>query len=112
MPTLFCVYNLKGDKSVSDYDQYLVGTKIPGLRGAPFVSDFKTWKIDKVLGPAVSEPEGELPAESPYQYLAKIEVSDLDAMLSFLGTDDGKAFMGSWSVYLDPTSFFTMGHES
>ena len=111
MPTLFAVYNLKGDANDSEYDNYLAGTKIPGLRGAPFISDFRTWKIDKVLGPAVSDPEGELPTEIPYAYLAKIEVSDLDAMFNFLGTDDGKAFMGSWSVYLDPTSFFTIGHE-
>jgi len=44
-------------------------------------------------------------------YVAKIEVSDLDAMVSFLGTDDGKAFVKSWSVYVDPTAFFTLGHE-
>lgn len=111
MPTLFAVYYLKGNKKNGEYDKYLVETKIPGMRGAPFISDFKTWKIDKVLGPAVSEPEGELPSESPYLYIAKIEVSDLDAMFSFLGTDEGKKFMGSWSVYLDPTSFFTIGHE-
>ena len=111
MPTLFAVYNLKDKKMVEEYDKYLNDTKIPGMRGAPFIAAFHTWKINKVLAPAVSEPEGELPSESPYMYIAKIEVSDLDAMVSFLGTDDGKAFMSSWSVYLDPTSFFTMAHE-
>jgi len=111
MPTLFAVYNLKENKDSAEYDKYLVETKLPGMRGAPFISDFRTWKIDKVLGPAVSQPEGELPAELPYAYIAKVEVSDLDAMLSFLGTAEGQEFMGSWSVYLDPTSFFTEGHE-
>ena len=111
MTTLFAVYNLKSNQSTEDYDKYLGETKIPGVRGAPWCTDFKTWKIDKVLGPAVSEPDGELPSESPYQYLAKIEVSDLDQMLSFLGTDAGKDFVNSWSVYLDPTSIFTIGHE-
>jgi hypothetical protein len=52
-----------------------------------------------------------LPTEPPYLYVAKIEVSDLDAMLSFLGTDAGKEFVGSWSVYIDPTAIFTLGHE-
>lgn len=111
MPTLFAVYNLKENRKNGEYDKYLVETKLPGMRGAPFISDFKTWKIDKVLGPAVSEPEGDLPAESPYLYIAKIEVLDLDAMLSFLETDEGKKFVASWSVYLDPTSIFTMAHE-
>lgn len=111
MPTLFAVYNLKKKQMTKDYDKYLTDTKIPGMRGAPFITAFHTWKIDKVLAPAVSEPEGELPSESPYMYLAKIEVSDLDALVSFLGTDEGKAFMKSWSVYLDPKSIFTMGHE-
>ena len=111
MPTLFAVYNLIGNQNIGEYDNYLMQTKIPGIRGAPWCTDFKTWKIDKVLGPAVSAPEGELPAEPPYSYVAKIEVSDLDAMLNFLGTDAGKDFVGSWSVYIEPTAIFTIGHE-
>ena len=110
MATLFAVYNLKENQNSDEYDNYLTTTKLPGVRGAPWCTDFKTWKIDKVLGPAVAEPEGGLPAESPYQYVAKIEVSDLDAMVSFLGTDAGKEFVKSWSVYVDPTAIFTIGH--
>ena len=111
MPTLFALYNLKENQNTEEYDNYLIETKIPGIRGAPWCTDFKTWKIDKVLGPAVSEPEGELPAEPPYLYIAKIEVSDLEAMLSFLGTDAGKEFVRSWSVYMDLTAIFTIGHK-
>jgi len=94
MPTIFAVYNLKNVQSANEYKDYLVGTKIPGIRGAPWCTDFKTWKMDSVLAPAVSEPEGVLPAEPPYQYIAKIEVSDMDAMVSFLGTDAGTGAMG------------------
>jgi hypothetical protein len=111
MPTIFAVYTLKDIQTAEEYDNYLGATKIPGIRGAPWCTDFKTWKMDNVLAPAVSEPEGELPAEPPYHYIAKIEVSDMDAMVSFLGTDAGKNFVKSWSVYLDPTSIFTLGHE-
>ena len=111
MPTLFCVYNLKEKQMTEDYDKYLTDTKIPGIRGAPWCTAFNTWKVDKVLAPAVSKPEGELPPESPYMYIAKLEVSDLNAMVAFLGTDDGKKFMQSWSVYLNPTSIFTMAHD-
>ncbi len=111
MPTLFAVYNLKEDQLSEAYDKYLIETKIPGIRGAPWCTDFHTWKIDTVFGPAVSDPEGALPAESPYQYVAKIEVSDMDAMVNFLGTDAGKEFVRSWSVYVDPTAIFTTGHE-
>jgi hypothetical protein len=111
MPTLFAVYSLKEGKNTESYDMFLTDTKIPGIRGAPWCTDFKTWKIDGVLGPAVSDPEGSLPAESPYSYVAKIEVSDLDAMLDFLGTEVGQQFVSSWSVYIDPTAFFTTAHE-
>ena len=111
MPTLFAVYNLKGSQKAEEYDDYLIKTKIPGIRGAPWCTGFDTWKIDRVLAPAVSEPEGELPADAPYAYIAKIEVSDLDAMVSFLGTDAGKEFVRSWSVFIDPTAIFTIGHE-
>lgn len=111
MATLFAVYNLKDIQKAGDYDHYLTQTKIPGIRGASWCSDFKTWKIDKVLGPAVSEFDGQVPSELPYQYIAKIEVADMDAMISFLGTDQGKAFVQSWSIFLNPTSIFTVGHE-
>lgn len=111
MPTLFAVYNLKTNQKTEEYDNYLVNTKIPGVRSAPWCTEFNTWKIDKVLAPAVSKPEGELPANPPYMYVAKIEVSDLNAMVSFLGTDAGKAFVESWSVYIDPKAIFTLGHE-
>ena len=111
MPTLFAVYNLKENQKTEEYDGYLTGTKIPGIRGAPWCTEFTTWKIDQVLAPAVSEPERELPSQPPYMYVAKIEVSDLDAMVSFLGTDAGKAYVQSWSVFIDPTAIFTLGHE-
>ena len=111
MSTLFAVYKLIDKNKDDEYDKYLTKTKIPGIRGASWCTGFNTWKIDKVLAPAVSEPEGELPSESPYMYVAKIEVSDLDAMVSFLGTDAGKGFVQSWSVYVDSTAIFTLGHE-
>ncbi len=111
MPTLFAVYNLRENQKTEEYDNYLINTKIPGVRGAPWCTGFSTWKIDKVLGPAVSQPEGDLPSQPPYMYVAKIEVSDLDAMVTFLGTDAGKAFVESWSVYIDPKAIFTLGHE-
>ena len=111
MPTLFAIYNLKDRQASEEYDKYLSETKIPGIRGAPWCTDFNTWKIDNVLAPAVSEPQGALPVESPYSYAAKIEVSDSDAMLSFLGTDAGKEFVRSWSVYIDATAFFTTAQE-
>jgi hypothetical protein len=95
----------------SDYDKYLKETKVPGIRGAPWCSEFNSWKIKKVLAPAHSEPEGPLPEESPYMYVAKIEVSDLDAMVAFMGTDAGKDFVKSWSVYVSPDAIFTMGKE-
>lgn len=111
MPTLFAVYNLIDSHKADEYDQYLTNTKVPGIRGAPWCTWFNTWKMDKVLAPAVSESEGELPTEPPYMYVAKIEVSDLDGMVSFLGTDEGKEFVKSWSVYIDPKAIFTLGHE-
>ena len=111
MPTLFAVYSLKDRQAAEEYDKYLSEIKIPGIRGAPWCTDFNTWKIDTVLAPAVSQPACALPVESPYAYVAKIEVSDLDAMLSYLGTDEGKEFVRSWSVYIDQTAIFTTGHE-
>ncbi|GAG07548.1 unnamed protein product, partial [marine sediment metagenome] len=48
MPTLFAVYNLKGKEMAEEYDKYLVKTKIPGIRGAPWCTAFHTWKIDTV----------------------------------------------------------------
>jgi hypothetical protein len=112
MPTLFAIYNLNKGKTPKEYEDYLTKTKIPAMRGKSWIiKDFKTWKIEKVLASAVSEPEGKLPAEPPYQYVAKIEVSDLNALLSFLGSEGGKDLVKSWSEYMDPTAIFTLGSE-
>ena len=112
MPTLFAIYNLKKGKTPQEYEGFLTKTKIPAMRGESWIiKDFKTWKIDKVLAPAVSEPEGKLPGDPPYQYVAKIDVSDLNAMMNFLGTEGGKKIIKSWSEYMDPTSIFTLGRE-
>ena len=112
MHTLFAVYNLKKGNKPKEYESYLTKTKIPALRGQSwFIRDFRTWKIDRVLASAVSEPEGKLPVEPPYQYIAKLEVSDLNAMVDFLTTEGGKQLIKSWSVYIDPTSIFTIAHE-
>ena len=46
MTTLFAVYNLKENQKSEEYDNYLTETKIPGIRGAPWCTDFNTWKID------------------------------------------------------------------
>jgi hypothetical protein len=54
MPTLFAVYNLIDKLKADESDKYLTNTKIPGIRGAPWCTGFNTWKIDKVLAPAVS----------------------------------------------------------
>ncbi len=112
MATLFAVYNLKKGANAEEYDKFLTNTKIPTMRGRSWIiKEFKTWKIDKVLAAAVSEPEGKLPAEPPYQYVAKIEVPDLNALMSFLGTEGGKQLIKSWSAYIDPAAIFTLGHE-
>jgi len=112
MANLFVVYSLKKGVKQEEYDNFLTKTKIPALRGESwFIKHFRTYKIDKVVASAVSKPEGKLPEEPPYQYIARIEVSDLDAMVTFLGTEGGKKLIESWSVYIDPTTVFTLGHE-
>ena len=112
MPTLFAVYSLKKGKTPEEYENYLTKTKIPALRGKSyFIKDFKTWKIDKVFASAVSETGGKLPGDLPYQYVAKIEVSDLNAIMEFFGTEGGKQLIKSWSEYMDPKSIFTLGRE-
>jgi hypothetical protein len=32
-------------------------------------------------------------------------------LIRVLGIDAGKEFVESWSVYIDPTAIFTIGHE-
>jgi hypothetical protein len=111
MTTIFAVYNLKKEIKAEEYADYLAKTKIPAMRESWFIKDFRTWKIDKVLAPVVSESGGKLPQEPPYQYVAKIEVVDLNAMVGFFATEGGKQFLKSWSVYIDPTTILTLGHE-
>jgi len=111
MTTIFVVYNLKREIKEEEYEHDLVKTKIPKMRESWFIKDFKTWKIDRVLAPVVFKPEWRLHIELPYQYVAKIEVVDLNAMESYLLTEGGKQFLKSWSAYIDPSTILTLGHE-
>ncbi len=111
MATIFVVYNLKNEIKEEEYERYLTKTKIPTMEESWFVKDFKTWKIDKVLAPVVFKSEWKLHIELPYRYVAKIEVVDLKAMVSYLETEGGKQFLKSWSTYIDPSAVLTLGHE-
>jgi len=111
MPTAIAVYNLKPGASSKEYEAFLKSTKTPAFRSQPWCIAFSTWRIDKVLGPAVAEPQGELPKESPYTYVGKFEITDLDAMMQTFGSPEGQQLVKAWSKWIDPTSFMTLGHE-
>jgi uncharacterized protein (TIGR02118 family) len=110
MLTVFAIYNAKDAKTADEYENYLKEKKVALVRSFPFVESYEIYRIDRVLGPAVADPQNP-PAEPPYQFVAKMEVASLDDFAKGPQTPEGKAFAEEYSAFLDPSAVFTIGHR-
>lgn len=105
MATIFIVYNAKDAKSADDYEKYLKEKKVPFVRSQPFVKSYDIYRMDKVLAP---------PGVSnlPYQFVAKLEISDLGLFAKAMQTPEMHEFVSEYRAYLeaDPNKW-VMGHK-
>jgi hypothetical protein len=107
------VYNAKSLKTASDYEQYLKKKKVALVRSRPYVKSMEVYRIDKVVGPAVANPK-DPPSDPPYQFVAKIEVTNLEDYAKAAQTPEMQEFIGEYSAYIDqngPLNVFTVGHS-
>ncbi len=113
MPTVIIVYNAKDLKTADDYEQYLKKKKIALVRSMPIVESYEIYRIDKVLAPAVADPQNP-PSEPPYQFVAKLEFTNLEDFAKANQTPEMQAFIQEYSAYIDPNgplNVFTLGHK-
>jgi len=108
MATLFWVYKVRSPKTLDEYEKYAKEKKVPGLRALPFVKSYELYRIDKVFGPAVTDPK-DAPTEPPYDIIAKMEVTSTEDLKKGLESPEGKAFMKEWSPFVHPSCVGTIG---
>lgn len=113
MPTIFVVYNAKDLKTADDYEQYLKRKKVALVRSMPYTKSYEIYRIDKVLAPAIVDPKNP-PSDPPYQFVAKVEVTNLEDFAKANQTPEMQAFAQEYSAYIDPNgplNVFTLGHK-
>lgn len=113
MPTLFAIYNARDSKAADEYEKYLKDKKVALVRSMPHVESYEMYRIDMVLGPVVADPQNP-PSEPPYQFVAKIEITNLEDFTKAMQTPEAQAFMQEYGAYLDqsgPLNVFTLGHK-
>ena len=108
MVTLFWVYKLRASKTIDEYGNYVKLKKVPGLRSMPFVKSFDMYRIDKVIGPAVSDPEN-TPSEPPYDIISIMEVTSLEDFEQGISSPEGQAFINEWSPFIEQSAVGTIG---
>ena len=113
MPTLLVVYNAKDLKTADAYEQYLKRKKVALLRSKPYIDSYDSYRIDKVLAPAIVDPKNP-PSEPPYQFVAKCEINNLEDFVKDMHTPEMMAFAEEYSAYINPNgplNVFTLGHQ-
>jgi uncharacterized protein (TIGR02118 family) len=107
MPTVFMVYNAKDAnvKTADEYEAYLKKKKVALVRSQPYIKSYEIYRIDKVLAPEnVPTP--------PYQFVAKMEISDMGEFAKAMKTPEMQAFVKEYRTYLESTpNVWTIGHK-
>jgi uncharacterized protein (TIGR02118 family) len=107
--TILTVYNAKDTATADEYEKYLRAKKVALVRAIPAVQSYEIYRVDAVLGPAVSNPVNP-PTEPPYRFVAKIEVSSVEDFVAQTSTPEGTAFVEEYSAFLEPTVVLTLAH--
>jgi hypothetical protein len=113
MPTVIVVYNAKDAKNADAYEQYLKSKKVNFISSKPYVDSYESYRIDKVLAPSIVGAKNP-PSEPPYQFMAKVEVNNMEEFAKDHQSPEMLAFEKEYSVYLDPNgplNVFTLGHK-
>jgi len=113
MPTVFAIYNARDSKAADEYEKYLKDKKIALVRSFPHVEAYEIYRIDNVLAPMVADPRNP-PSEPPYQFVAKVEITNLEDFAKGMQTPEAQTFMQEYGAYLDqsgPLNVFTLGHK-
>ena len=84
--------------------------KIAIVRSSPVVDSYEIYRIDKVFAPSTTNPQN-TPSEPPYQFVAKMEITNLEDFAKAMQSPEIKEFVEEYSAFIDPSSVFTMGHK-
>jgi hypothetical protein len=101
MPVVFFLNRLRADVAPEQYEQWVRDVDYPTARSLTTIRSYVVNRIDATLD---GDP-------APYDYIERVEVTDLDAYRNELRTAEGmEDFSRQWSSFVDESVAVT-GHE-
>jgi len=98
MPTMFVLVNLKEDATPAAYERWLEERYVPAVLGLASVDD---WRGHRVVRP------GQGDCEPPYQYVATVEINDLNRLGEDMENEQVQALLGELGRYAEVTQLMT-----
>lgn len=93
---IICLFNLKADASVADYEAWAKGVDIPGVKALPSVSGFTVHRSTGLLGSQ---------APAPYRYIEIIDVTGIAPFTADVMTDAFQAAAAPFRDFADDPIF-------
>ncbi len=96
MQTLIVLFRLKPGVDVQAYEEWAKSTDLPIVRELPSVAGFDLYKVSGLLG-----SDG----NAPYEYVEKIEVSDMHQFGDDVGTETMRRVASEFQGFADNPVF-------
>jgi len=96
MTTLIVLFNLQSDADVAAYESWAANTDMTTVRGLSNCDSFNIYRTSGLLGK--DEP-------APYQYVERIEISDMAGFRQETQTDTMKAVAAEFRTFADSPVF-------
>lgn len=97
---LILIYSLKDGVTPEDFEEWVVSTDYPQMRGLSRVADFRTYRAERLL-------MGE--GEPSVQYIEAFSIPDLDGFIAEdMGGETVQSVMGTFMGFADAPEFIVV----
>lgn len=94
---IICLFNLKPDASIAEYEEWARTRDIPTVNGLGSVTNFTVHKATGVFGDDAATPA--------YQYIEIIDITGMDAFVADISTAEFQAAAAPFQGFADAPQF-------
>jgi hypothetical protein len=98
VPTMIVLVNLKEGVVPDEYERWLEEHYVPAVLALSSIDDWRGYRVD-----GLAETEG----GPPYQYVAAVEIGDLEQLGKDMETEQVQALLGELGRYAEVTQLMT-----
>jgi hypothetical protein len=92
------LFNLKEGVDAAKYEEWARTSDIPGVRSLVSVKDFQVYRATGLFGSDT---------KAPYQYIEVIDITDTDAFITDVSTDQVQKVAAEFQRFADNPQFIT-----